>query len=466
MLKNGSVQCCSRSNESRVRMNGKVCVAYNIFNTLSEIVRAGLKSGVARNAASLYLIQFANYIVPLIMVPYLVRVLGPAGYGAVAFAQGFINYLMLFVEYGFDWSVTRKISVQRENLEAVNHTALHVWTAKGLLAVVGFVVLLALTPLVAKLGEVRWLLLALYGLVLGNVLFPTWLFQGMERMVAISVINLGMKLSVLAGVFLLVKRPEDALLYAGLLGGGSLLAGLTGVAVAFWMFGLRPGRVSFGGVWEALKEGWVLFLSKASVSLYTAGNAFILGMLTNHTVVGYYSAAEKIVKSLLGLLGPIAQAAYPRFSKLAAESKERALFWGRRMLLLMGSAGFAISVGILAGANIIVSPLLGSQFGPSVPVMRILAFLPFLISLSNVLGIQLMIPLGKDRAFTLILFGAGVLNVSLALLLAPAWHERGMAVAVLLSEIFVTSAMFLYLAKVGLSVISARRAVPRLKAEP
>lgn len=59
-------------------------------------------------------------VVPLIMVPYLVRVLGPAGYGAVAFAQGFINYLMLFVGYGFDLSATRKISVMRENLAAVS----------------------------------------------------------------------------------------------------------------------------------------------------------------------------------------------------------------------------------------------------------------------------------------------------------------------------------------------------------
>ncbi|PWH19824.1 MAG: flippase [Anaerolineae bacterium] len=427
------------------------------YKQLRSVIHDGLKSSIVHNAVSLYLMQFANYLVPLIMVPYLVRVLGPTGFGAVSFAQGFINYLMLFVEYGFDLSATRKISVQRENLESVNRIALHVWAAKGLLSVVGFAVLIALMSLVPTLGEVRWLLLALYGLVLGNALFPTWLFQGMERMVTISVINLGLKLSILAGVFLLVKQPEDAVLYAGLLGGGSLLAGLTGAVVAFWMLGLRIGRVSASGVWEALKDGWLLFLSKASVSLYTAGNAFILGMLTNHAVVGYYSAAEKIVRSLLGLLSPISQAAYPRFSKLAAESKEKALIWGRRMLLLMGSAGFAISLGILVGVNIIVSVLLGSEFGPSVTVMRILAFLPFLIALSNVLGIQLMIPFGKDRTFTLILFGAGVLNVCLAVLLTPKWHEKGMAVAVLLSEIFVTLTMFLYLIGIRLSLISVKK---------
>jgi len=416
------------------------------FSTL----RIGLRSTVARNAASLYIIQFANYIIPLIMVPYLVRVLEPAGYGAVAFAQGFINYLMLFVEYGFNWSATRKISVHREDRQAVNHAAFHVWAAKGLLSLLGLGVLLLLITLVPKLKEVYLLLLALYGMVLGNVLFPTWLFQGMERMMAISVINLGMKVAVLVGVFTLVHRPEDAVLYAGLMGGGFLGAGLVGAMVAVRMFNLKLVSVTWSGVWETLKEGWVLFLSKASVSLYTAGNAFILGMLTNHMVVGYYSAAEKIVKASLGLLGPISQAAYPRFSKLAAESRKRALFWGHRMLLLMGGAGLGISVGIFLSAPLIVAILLGAQYGPSVAVMRIIAFLPFLIALSNVLGIQLMIPFGMDQAFTLILFSAGIINISLAILFVSIWKAVGMALSVLLSEMFVTLTMFIVLKKKGL----------------
>jgi len=313
-------------------------------------------------------------------------------------------------------------------------------------------VLLLLIAFVPKLKELSLLLLALYGIVLGNMLFPTWLFQGMERMVAISVINLGMKVVVLVGVFTLVHRPEDAVLYAALMGGGSLAAGLVGAMAAVRMFNLKFVSVTGSGIWDTLKEGWVLFLSKASVSLYTAGNAFILGMLTNHTVVGYYSAAEKIVRALLRLLGPISQAAYPRFSKLAAQSREKALFWGRRMLLLMGGAGLGVSVGIFLGAPLIVAILLGSQYGPSVAVMRIIAFLPFLIALSNVLGIQIMIPFGMDRAFMLILFSAGILNVSLAILLAPVWQAVGMAFSVLLSEVLVTLTMFIFLKKKGLTL--------------
>jgi len=441
-------------------MNSKVA---EVCNHLAQIAHLGLRSSVARNAAYLYLIQFANYIVPLIMIPYLVRVLGPADYGVVAFAQGFINYLMLFVEYGFNWSATRKISILREDHQAINRTALNVWAAKGLLSLAGFSVALLLIAIAPQLREVAWLLLVLYGLVLGNMLFPTWLFQGMERMVAISLINLGMKLSILAGVFLLVHRPEDTLVYAGLMGGGSVVAGLVGMVVAARMFHLRPMGVSWQGICGTLREGWVLFLSNASVGLYTEGNAFILGMLANHSVVGYYSAAEKIVKAIMRLLWPLCQAAYPRFSKMASESREKALLWGRRMLLLMGGTGFGLSLGIFLSAPFIVEVLLGSKFGPSITVMKIIALLPFLIAMSDVLGRQMMIPFGMDRAFTAILFVAGVLNVLFAVLLAPKWQANGMAFSVLLSELFITLTMFAYLYRRGFCMVPIKEVFGWLK---
>jgi PST family polysaccharide transporter len=408
-------------------------------------LKVALRSSVAKNAASLYIIQFANYILPLITVPYLVRVLGPSGYGTVAFGQSLIAYFVLFVDYGFALSATRKISVERNDPIAVSRTVFNVWGAKILLCALSFAMLLLLVSIVPKLREISILLFILYGTAVGNVLFPVWLFQGMEKMVFISVINLIVQFFVVIGIFTLVHRPEDYLLYAGLVSLGSIGAGLVGAVVAFFKFKLHPVIPSWRGIWQALVEGWMLFLSMASVSLYTVGNAFILGLLTNPTVVGYYSAVEKIVKAVLGLLGPIAQAAYPRFSKMASESKELALLWGRRTLVLMSCLGGALSIALFLGAPFIVHIVLGPDYEPSVMVMRVLAALPLLIGASNVLGIQLMIPFGRDKAFTSILFSAGLINIALAILLAPIWQESGMAAAVLLSEAFVVVAMLTYL---------------------
>jgi PST family polysaccharide transporter len=263
-----------------------------------------------------------------------------------------------------------------------------------------------------------------------------------------------MRLFIVVGIFTIVHQPEDYLLYAGLTSLGSIAAGLIGVGVALCMFKLRPVIPSWGEIWEALVEGWMLFLSTISISLYTVGNAFILGLLTNHTVVGYYSAAEKIVKAVLGLLGPISQAAYPKFSKMASESKTWVLQWGRRMLLLMSSLGLALSVALFVGAPVIVSFVLGPGYEPSITVMRILAVLPLLIGASNVLGAQIMFPFRLEKAVTMIVFVAGLVNLALAVLFAPARLASGMAMAVLISEAFVTTALLTYLWVNGLNPLT------------
>ncbi|NLI41727.1 MAG: flippase [Caldisericales bacterium] len=418
---------------------------YGAWNGIVSMLKVGLHSTVAKNAASLYVIQFAQYILPLITVPYLVRVLEPSGYGLVAFGQSLIAYFTIFADYGFAFSATRKISLHRDNILVVSSTASQVWASKAVLGALGFLILFAVVSYVPKLQEISPLVIILYGVVIGNVLFPTWLFQGMEKMVFISVINLLMQFFILIGVFKLVHSPDDVMIYTGIISIGSVLSGLAGACMAILLFKLHLIIPSKKDVIETLQEGWILFFSTASVSLYTAGNAFILGLLANATAVGYYSVAEKIAYAVLGLLSPIGQAAYPRFNKLAAHSKACALQWARRMLLSVASLGLMLSLILFIGAPIIVRLVLGPSYEPSIMVLRILAPLPFLVAISNVFGIQLMVPFGKDRVFAFILFGAGLVNLALAIALSPLWDESGMALAVLISEMFVAVVMFGYL---------------------
>jgi len=403
---------------------------------------------------SLYVIQFANYILPLVTVPYLVRVLGPDHFGLVAFGQGLIAFFAVLVDYGFALSATRKISLLRADSHAVSETACNVWAAKGLICFVAFALLLVLVAASTRLNEVAPLLLVQYGAVIGGAMFPVWLFQGMEQMVFISAINLATRLLVVVGIFAMVRQPGDYLLYAGLTSLGYLGAGLVGVGLAFHRFKLRLVAPSRAGMREAFVEGWALFLSTAAISLHTTGNAFILGLMTNTTVVGYYAAAERVVRAVEGLSSPIHVAAYPRFSKLALDSRFRALLWGRRILLLMIGLGGASLLALLVGAPMIVRLILGSGYDPSIAVMRVLAGLPLLVGMNKVLGIQIMLPFGRDRAFMAILVCTGLMNVLLAVVLAPALQALGMAVALVASEMLITVGMFAYLGHHRLSPLS------------
>lgn len=423
---------------------------------LKPFLSRGLRSSVGRNTLSLYSIQFANYILPLITVPYLVRVLGAERFGTLAFGQGLMAYFSSIVSYGFDWSATRKISVERNKVEALSSVAANVWGAKFLLCILSFLSLLLLIQLVPRVGDVSTLMIVLFGGVFGSVLFPTWLFQGLERMGPISWINLSVRSLVVVAMFFVVRRPQDFIVYAALSSSAAIVAGLLGVGIAFQSLELRLTWPTWSGILDSLREGWVLFLSSSAIVLYTAGNAFILGLLANDVVVGYYTAGERIVRAIVNLLGPLSQALFPRFSRLAHESKAAALLWGKKLLLAMAGSALVLSVVTIVGAEPIVRVVLGTNYHPSVSVVRILALLPFLIAISGVLGVQLMIPFGREKAILLIVLAAGCLNLALASVLARIWKADGMAISVLLAEVFTCVGYFAYLWRAGLNPLQKK----------
>jgi PST family polysaccharide transporter len=419
--------------------------------TVSSFARRGIKSSVGRNVVSLYVLQFGNYVLPLVTIPYLVRVLGPEKFGLVAFGQGLMAYFSLVVNFGFDWSATRKVAVERSDPDLVNRTAANVWAAKTLLCLLTCIALLVLIRFVPRVGAVSRLLLLLYAGVVGSVLFPTWLFQGMERMRVISTINLGVRTLGTLAVFAFVGQPHDFLRYAVVLSCQSLVTGLVGLVVAFRFFQLRLTLPSLSGIRLQLADSGPFFVTTAAISLYTSGNAFVLGLLTNSVAVGYYSAAEKIVTSVAGLLGPLSQAVYPRFSRLARESRTRTLQWARRMLALTGTASLLLSIALFVGAPFIVSVVLGPKYGASAAVIAIMSPLPVLLAISNVLGVQLLFPFGHEKKVLSIVLAAGLLNIGLAFLLAPRWHASGMAAAVVISEAVVTLGYFAWAWKSNLN---------------
>jgi O-antigen/teichoic acid export membrane protein len=415
------------------------------MNNLLKNIRYGINSTIGKNIIALYLLQISYYVLPLITIPYLVRVLGPEKFGLVAFGQSFITFFVLFINYGFDLTATREISIKRKSNEEVSRIACSVWIAKALLCSIGLSVLLIIIQLVPKMNQNSLLLLILYGIAVGNLLFPNWLFLGLERMKAISVINLTMRSVTTAGVFILIRNPDDYLIYAGILSFQWVLAGILGVVFAVRRLKIRLKVPNVQEIFYILSSGSALFLSNIAQSIYYSGNSFILGMLTNYSVVGYYSAAEKITLSLLGLFRPVALAVYPRFSQMASSSKNTVLFWSRRLIFVMGSMGLTASITLFFGAPLIVKIILGPGYEPSIIVLQVLSLLPFIVALSDVLSIQIMLPFSKDKFFTLIRVFTALLHVLIALLLVPKLKEAGMAAALVLSQAFILISTFLCL---------------------
>ncbi len=415
-------------------------------------------SKLVGNVLALYVVQFSNYLLPLITVPYTVRVLTPNGYGLGAFALSFSSLFGTVADYGFNLTAARAVSVNRDSRQEVSRIATQVMFTKALILGPCAGVFWLLTWAVPKLQGNTCVMWMAFLAVATASLNPIWLYQGLEELRLSSHVNVAARLAYVPALFLLVRRPADTWKYVLLQAGAAAVS-----AGALWLHAclrLRVGWISprWADVQAQLREGFSLFVSQAAVKAYTTANAFILGMFTDVTVAGYYSAAEKIVQMVLAFVVPVSQAVYPRASQLAASSREAALELTRKMLLFMGSAGLSMSAGVLVAAPWIVPIFLGAEFHPSIAIMRILSPLPFLIAVSNVLGMQIMIPFKHDVAFTLILVAAGLFNLGMSALLAPRWQGSGMAVAVTFSELLVTTAMFWYLRR--------RRLAPLIRVQP
>ena len=139
-------------------------------------------SALKRNMLSLFTLQGAAYLLPLIAIPYLVRVLGPTAYGRIAFAQAFVQYFVLLTDYGFNLSATRSIALTKGDRRALSRIFSSVIAAKLCLAAVGWCVLELACLFSPDLARHHALFVVCYLAVLGNALFPVWLFQGIERM--------------------------------------------------------------------------------------------------------------------------------------------------------------------------------------------------------------------------------------------------------------------------------------------
>lgn len=412
-------------------------------------------SRLRKNIAALSVLQLLNYALPIAVVPYLVRVLGPAHYGLLVFAQAAVNYANSVTDYGFNYSATRLVARHREDTGALSKIFWSTIAAKTLLMLACFVVLGGLIAVVPVFRAHAELLAACSLLVLGNVLFPMWFFQGMEEMGAITTAQAIAKISLIPLVFFFVKTPEHFVRAAALQSGTAVLAGLVGIPLLFRIAPIAWHLPSRRDVIESFREGWDVFMSTAAITVYTSTNTVVLGFMSGEAQVGYFGAANRIINGSQGVLIPITQALYPHLNSMAVKSREAAIALIRKSLLWILLISVAASLAFLFGAGPISHIALGRKFDGSIVPLRWMALLPILLGMSNVFGVQTMLTFGMNKEFNRIVSSSAVINLLLTFPFAYLWGATGAAIAIVLTELFVTAAMFLKVRSMGLLSLSA-----------
>jgi PST family polysaccharide transporter len=398
-----------------------------------------LKHDLVRNVIALYGVQACRKILPLITIPYAARVLQPAGWGRYALMASLGEFMVIIIEFGFNLSATREIARNRHLPDTCGEIAASVFFAQGGLSFVAIAFALTAAAIVPSLRQDPAMLAAalLYGLAQG--LNPLWFFQGLERMRMAAGLEITGKILGLIGIFIFVRSPQDGWRVLALQTAAPLLSTTAGIFLACRWYPLRKPSASH--LVRAFQNGWNLFLFRGGESLYGIGNSLILGFFAPASSVGYFTAAERLSKASFGLLNPIRESLYPRLSHLAGRSADKAAHLAKIGATVMIAGGVALAVVIWILAPLMVRIVMGPGFEPAVPVLRVLSLLPPLLAVTYSVGLQWLLPLGRDKQVNRIILSAGILNVLLAFIFAPRFAHLGMAWAVLLSEVWVACLM-------------------------
>ena len=404
---------------------------------------------LTKNIISLFTLKGTEYIVSFITLPYLLRVLGPEYYGMIVFTQTLMNYGNLVVDYGFNLTAPRDVA-QADRKDLPRQFSAILASKIGLLLLVMLVGGMAAFAASDLLNT--WLLLCTLPALVGNAIFPIWYFQGIQQMRFITIFNIIARTISVAGIFLFVKEAGDYCMAAFLQSVVPLLAG--GISLGMLLASSRRIFVmpSAGMIRDKLKDGWDIFLSTVFINLYTNSNIFILRIMTNDTCVGYFAAASKLIEAVKGLLMPISNAIFPHIAVLVKESHEKAVAFICKTVRVIGAIGLVLSLGVLIFAEPLVGLVMGEAYGDSIRMLQIISFLPFIIGLSNVFGIQTMVTFGMQKLFSRILMASALLNFVLVIPFIYLWEGIGLAIGVTCVESFVTVTMYVMLRRHDIAI--------------
>jgi PST family polysaccharide transporter len=323
-------------------------------NRLSGIVRNPNYQRVAGNTVSMGLLSATNILLPLLTIPYLIKVLGIETFGLLAFATAIIAYFMVLTDYGFNYSATKEASLNLHDPAKINEIFTAVSLLKLILIAVSFVILTIITFSFEKLTSHYLLYILTFTTVIGHALFPIWYFQAIENMKLIAYLNLISKIAVTVAIFIVIQNENDYLWVPVLTALGSTLTAIMALYLIFFRFKIRFIAVNKSTLIRYMTEGWTIFYAHLFSNLISTNNIVLLGLLTNNMMVGYYAIADKIFSAFHSISSPVLSAVYPFMVKTHQKSSEN--FY--RLFNYLNIGIFFLSLIMIALLALYIDPIL------------------------------------------------------------------------------------------------------------
>lgn len=395
------------------------------------------------------ILQGLNYLAPLLVWPYLMTVLGAEQFGCISFAIAANQYLMIIVDFGFNFSSTKEIALAKGNQESINRLFSETLVAKLLLLAGAFVLLLVIVA-IPKFRIYAQTSLILFSMVVCSALTSVWLFQGLGKIRIVSIINCVSKIAILPLTFVLVRTSNDTLVAAYILGGVYVVSAILSLLLVRLQRLARLVAITWSGIKAILKDSFPIFVSNAASSIYAMLFVVILGYFALPDEVGKYAAAEKLMRmACYAVWLPVSQAFFPKICQTAGHNRAETRRTLRRLFVIMTAAMLFIG-GILFFFARPLSEWLGRDYVGFEPIAKILSIVPLFVAVGGVAGQLGLLTMGNERDkkhFQNIYLSAAGLSVVLTFALVPHFQAIGAGIALLLTECFVCVGMLVGLKK-------------------
>lgn len=330
-----------------------------------------------------------QFLLPLITLPYLVRTIGLEKFGHVNFVLSLSMYFGAVIQYGFSVTATREISRFRESPHEVEKIYSRTLSASFVLSLFCILLFFALIFFVNDFRESPEIYIFSIAYVVFQSVFPSWFFQGMERMGYIALLTLCSGVLFLLGLVMFVQQAEDFVFVPLLYAVASMAVFLASFFVIDRSFGVKFTWASTGEIRQALVESRHAFVSQMAPNLYNNTSIFLVGVYAGNVALGGYSAATRVIDAFSSLGAVVANTFLPYLS--------RDLSAHRRFRFLMILIGAALSVLVWVFSGVLADVLFGRDGSEIALYLKPLSFCVFLLFMIMTFGTNYLMLVGRER---------------------------------------------------------------------
>lgn len=389
-------------------------------------------------------LTMSSFIFPLISFPYVSRILLPVGTGKVSFAASLVSYFVIFSQLGIPTYGIRACAKIRDNRKELSRTAQELLFINLLMSIASYVILAIALIFIPRLHEERTLYIIMSFTIILNAIGMEWLYKALEQYTYITVRSIIFKFIALIAMFLLIHNQSDYIIYGGITIFAASASNILNFINAHKYIEIKLiGEYDFR---RHFKPVCIFFAMACATTIYTHMDTVMLGFMTTDVEVGYYNAAIKIKSILVSTV-----------TSLGAVLLPRASYYMERGLL---SEFKSISKKALNFVFIIATPLMlyfivfakegiyflsGSAYtGSIIPMQLIMPTLLF-IGITNILGIQILIPMGKEITVLRSEIVGAITDILLNAILIPKFASAGAAIGTLVAEFAVLLVQYIEL---------------------